>query len=345
MIPPQGYCSIKRACGRGPTPERKDEVTVITLSDVQQARERIAPYILRTPLLRVPALDEDLGCQVYLKDEGLQLTGSFKIRGATNCMLSLTDEQRKCGVVAASSGNHAQGVACAARRLGVDAVIVMPTDVNPVKLAGVQAYGARTELVGTLGSQRLARARELVEQEGRTEIHPYADPYVAAGQGTLGLEIMEDLPDVDAVVVPIGGGGLISGVSTAVKGLRPQTHTIGVEPAGAPRYAASRAAGRPVKLDHVDTIADGTRTDAAVQVNFEMIQARVDELVAAEDPDILRAMQLLVRKGKVVAEPSSVMGLAAALAGRLDVRREDKVVFVLSGANNDLSLLARCLTL
>lgn len=317
---------------------------MITLSDVLAARERIAPHVLRTPLLRVPDLDPVLGCQVYLKHEGFQMTGSFKLRGATHCMLALSREQRDRGVVAASSGNHAQGVACAARRLGVDAVIVMPTDVNPAKLAGVEQYGARIELVGTLSSQRLARARELVEEEGRTDIHPYADPYVAAGQGTLALEVVDDLPDLDAIVVPVGGGGLISGVATAVKGLRPECKTIGVEPQGAPRYGMSRKEGRPVKLDKVSTIADGTRTDAANPGNFEMIEQVVDELVAVRDEDIRRAMKLLCAEAKIVVEPSSVMGVAAALAGQLPVRPEDKVVFVLSGGNNDLKLLAQILS-
>ncbi|MEG1774404.1 MAG: pyridoxal-phosphate dependent enzyme, partial [Oscillospiraceae bacterium] len=177
---------------------------VLSFAEVEAARERISPYILRTPLLRVPALDAVLGCEVYLKPENLQYTGSFKLRGATNRLLAMTEEQRRCGVVAASSGNHAQGVACAAKRLGVDAVIIMPTNCNPVKLAGVKAFGATVLLVGTLSSQREERAAELVEREGRTSVPPFADPYVAAGQGTIGLEILEDCAELDTVVVPIG---------------------------------------------------------------------------------------------------------------------------------------------
>ena len=216
---------------------------MISLPDVKDAQARIAPYVVRTPLLRIPALDAPLGCQVYLKFEGFQVMGAFKIRGAMNKALALTPQQRSHGLVCASSGNHAQGVACAAQRLGVRSVIVMPTNANPVKLAGVKSFGGEVELVGTLSSQREARAEELSRVEGMVNIHPYADPYVAAGQGTIGLEIVADLPDAAAVAVPIGGGGLISGVATAVKGLAPNIRTIGVEPAGAPRYGKSRAAG------------------------------------------------------------------------------------------------------
>jgi len=316
---------------------------MIQLQDVQAAQRRIAPYIVRTPLLRIPALDGPLGCQVYLKFEGFQITGAFKIRGAMNKALSLTSEELSKGLVCASSGNHAQGVACAAQRLGTRSVIVMPTNANPVKLAGVKAFGGQVELVGTLSSQREARAQELVEQEGMVNVHPYADPYVAAGQGTMGLEILEDLPDVAAVAVPMGGGGMISGISTAIKGLAPQVKTIGVEPAGAPRYSRSRAAGRPVKLDHVDTIADGTRTDHANPDNFAMIQARVDELCTVEDPYIRKAMALLMTRAKLTVEPSGTLPVAAALAGTLPVKAEDKVVFVLSGGNVDPALAAEIL--
>ena len=317
---------------------------MLTLQDVQAARRRIAPYIVRTPLLRIPALDGELGCQVYLKFEGFQVMGAFKIRGAMNKALSLSPEELGRGLVCASSGNHAQGVACAARRLGARAVIVMPTNANPVKLAGVKALGGQVELVGTLSSQREARAAELVEREGMVNVHPYADPCVAAGQGTIGLEILEDLPDAAAVVCPIGGGGLISGVATAVKGLSPQVKTIGVEPAGAPRYSQSRAAGRPVRLEKVDTIADGTRTDHADPNNFSVIEARVDTLCTVEDEVLRRAMVLLMTKAKLTAEPSGALPVAAALAGGLPVSKEDKVVFVLSGGNIDPALAARLLS-
>lgn len=317
---------------------------MLSLQDIQAARNRISPYIVRTPLLRIPALDEALGCEVYLKFEGFQVMGAFKIRGAMNKALSLSPEELKRGLVCASSGNHAQGVACAAQRLGTRAVIVMPIDANPVKLAGVKSFGGQVELVGTLSSQREARAQQLVAEEGMVNIHPYADPYVAAGQGTIGLEILEDLPDVAAVATPIGGGGLLSGVATAVKGLSPQVRTIGVEPAGAPRYSKSREAGAPVALEQVDTIADGTRTDHANPANFEMIEARVDALCTVEDGHIRRAMKLLLEKAKLTVEPSGALPVAAALAGALPVRSGEKVVFVLSGGNIDPALAAQILT-
>ena len=316
---------------------------MIEYRDVQAARARIAPHIVRTPLLRVPALDEALGCQVYLKHEGFQTIGAFKLRGALNKALSLSEEELGRGLVCASSGNHAQGVAYAAHKLGAQAVIVMPTNANPVKLAGVQRWGGQVELVGTLSSQREERAAQLVREQGMVEIHPYADPFVAAGQGTLALEVLEDLPDASLIAAPIGGGGLISGIATTVKGAAPQVRTVGVEPAGAPRYTRSRAEGRPVQLESVQTIADGTRTDHANPDNFAVIQARVDELYAVEDRWIEEAMRLLMTAAKVIAEPSSALPVAAALCGALPVRPEDKAVFVLSGGNADPALLARLL--
>lgn len=316
---------------------------MIEYRDVQAAQARIASHIIRTPLLRVPALDEALGCQVYLKHEGFQAIGAFKIRGALNKALSLSEEELGRGLVCASSGNHAQGVAYAAHKLGAQAVIVMPTNANPVKLAGVQRWGGQVELVGTLSSQREERAAQLVREQGMVEIHPYADPFVAAGQGTLALEVLEDLPDASLIAAPIGGGGLISGIATAVKGAAPQVRTVGVEPTGAPRYTRSRAEGRPVQLESVQTIADGTRTDHANPDNFAVIQARVDELYTVEDRWIEEAMRLLMTAAKVIAEPSSVLPVAAALCGALPVRPEDKAVFVLSGGNADPALLARLL--
>jgi len=260
-----------------------------------------------------------------------------------NKALSLSPEELQRGLVCASSGNHAQGVACAAQRLGTRSVIVMPTNAPAVKVDGVRSFGGEIEFVGTLSSQREARANELAEQEGMINIHPYADPYVAAGQGTIGLEVLEDLPDADAVACPIGGGGLISGVSTAVKGLAPQVKTIGVEPAGAPRYSVSRAAGKPMELDKVDTIADGTRTDHANPDNFEMIEARVDALCRVDDSYIRQAMKLLMEKAKLTVEPSGSLPVAAALAGVLPVEQGQKVVFVLSGGNVDPKLAAELL--
>ena len=316
---------------------------MLTYNDVLAARERIAPYVLHTPLLRVPALDGALGCTVYIKPESLQKTGSFKLRGAANAILALTDGQKARGVVACSSGNHAQGVACAAQLLGIDAVIVMPENANPVKLSGTRAYGAQIVLAGTLASERDAEASEIMERDGRVLIHPYADDFVKAGQGTMALEILDDEPEMDVIVTPVGGGGMISGVATAAKGRKPDIRVIGIEPAGAPRYRLSREAREPIALSRVDTIADGTRTDHADPGNYQIIERLVDELVSVTDDEIRAAMCLTASAAKLIAEPSSSMPVAAALAGKLPVRPEDKVCFVISGGNVDPALLKHVL--
>lgn len=313
---------------------------MLVLQDIMDAQNRIAPCIVRTPLLRVPALDTPLGCQVYLKYEGFQIMGAFKIRGAINKALTLTPDQLKCGLVCSSSGNHAQGVACTARRLGSKALVIMPADVNSVKLAGIAAFGGNTELMNASSSVRQARAEQLSREMGMVNIHAYADPWVAAGQGTIGLEITADLPDTAAVVVPIGGGGLIGGIATAVKGTSSYAKMIGIEPAGAPRYGQSRKASHPVVLDSTDTIADATRTDKAHPFNFEIIEDKVDQLCTVEDASILKAMKLLLDKAKLVAEPSSAMPVAAALEGKLSVGYKDKVVFVITSGNADPALIA-----
>lgn len=318
---------------------------MITYQSVLEAKKRIEGHVIRTPLLRIPALDKKLGCKVYLKPENLQYTGSFKLRGASNKLLALTDEERKRGVVCASSGNHAQGVACAANRLGIDAIIVMPTNCNRIKLQGVESFGAKTILVGTKSSEREDKAKELVKEEGKTLVPPYDDDYVRAGQGTIGIEILEDEPDMDVIVVPIGGGGLISGVSTAVKAIKPTITVIGAEPKGASRYGLSRKENKLVWLDLVNTIADGTRTDRANKTSFNIIQSLVDELVTATDDSIRIAMKEVVANAKIIAEPSSVLGIAATIENNCRFKSTDKVCFVISGGNNDLELLSQVITI
>ena len=314
---------------------------MITFDDIIQAQESIAPYIIKTPLLRVKVLDAYIGAEVYLKPENLQSTGSFKLRGATNKLLSLTAEERAKGVVTASSGNHAQGVACAAQRLGVNALIVMPTNANPAKLEGARAFGATVIQCGTTGTQREEKMSEIITAEGRIMVHAFDDPYVMAGQGTIGLEIMADQPDMDVIVVPVGGGGLISGVATAAKNIKPDIRIIGMEPTAVNRYAVSRQEGHPVSVEMKQTIADGTRTDMAHQFNFEHIEALVDELVAIEDEWIEKGMRGIILKAKIIAEPSSSMGVGAALAGKLRLKPTDKVCFVISGGNVDPKQVGR----
>lgn len=313
---------------------------MITLQDVQKAQERISPHIIRTPLLRVPALDEYLNCKVYIKPENLQHTGSFKLRGAMNRLLVLSDEEKQYGVVSASSGNHAQGVAYSSQLLGIKATIVMPENCNPVKAKNVKEFGSDLVLHGQLSSERDNKAKEIAKKEKRTEVHPFADDYVKAGQGTIALEILEDEPDMDIIVAPIGGGGLISGISIGAKSINPNITIIGVEPEGANRYSESLKAGEPVKLNKVDTIADGTRTDAANPSNFEIIKKYVDTVTTADDEDIKNAMKLVLEKAKIVVEPSSSLVIAAASKKSFKVKEDDKVCFVISGGNNDLKLLA-----
>lgn len=311
---------------------------MIALKDIIEAQQRLDGRIARTPLLRVPALDELAGCKVFVKAENLQLTGSFKIRGATNSLLLLTEEQKRCGIVTASSGNHAKAVCYAAQQLGLDVCVVMPQHPNPAKLEAIRALGATVLFAGTASSERAAKAREL-QQAGRVLVHSHADETVIAGQGTIGLEILEDCPSIDTIVVPIGGGGLISGIATAVKHRSSQTRIVGVEPAGAPRYTKSLQAGHPITLEHVDTIADGTRCDHADAGNYQRIKELVDEIGLVDEQAIKAAMRACIEHAKIVAEPSSCLPLACAMGNSLSFRRDEQVCFVVTGGNNDFGLL------
>ena len=316
---------------------------MLTLDRIIEARERTAPYILKTPLIRVTALDDVMKCRVYCKLECTQITGSFKFRGAMNGMLCLSPKERENGVVCTSSGNHAQGVAYAAKLLGVDAKVVMPTNCNPLKLENVKKHGASAVLVDVM--LRDQAAEQIIKDEGRTMLHAFADTNVKAGQGIAGLEIVEDLPDLDAVVVPIGGGGLISGIGTAVKALAPSAKVFGIENIETPRYTNCIKLGKLQDLDKVgETICDGTRGHHADQESYSVILSVVDEILLAEDKWVKPAMKAVISKGHIVAEPSSCMGMAVALAGKLPVKPSDKVVFVLSGGNCDLKLLAEIIS-
>lgn len=312
----------------------------LSLKHIEEARERIKPFILKTPLLRIPALDEYLNCEVYLKPENLQITGSFKLRGATNKLESLTQEEKDSGVIAASSGNHGQAVAYAARNLGIKATIVMPEDVNPVKLENCKKYGAETILAGKIPSIREAKMVELIEERKMIGVHSYADIFVKAGQGTMSLEILEDEPDMDIIVVPIGGGGMISGIAVGAKELKPSIKIIGIEPKTANRYTESLKANKAVQVTNINTIADGTRTDIANPEVFETVKEYVDKLILVEDNEIRDAMKLIISKAKIVAEPSSSMGVAAALNNKIETDKNTKVCFIISGGNNDLNFLS-----
>ena len=258
-------------------------------------------------------------------------------------MLCLSEEERAKGIVCTSSGNHAQAVAYSGRRMGVDVKVVMPTTCSPIKLFNVKAYGATAVLVDV--KDREQEAEKIIKAENRVMLHPFADITVKAGQGTIGLELLEDEPDLDAIVVPMGGGGLISGISTAVKSLKPSTRIYGVENRVSARHTNCKKYGRAVDLEIVgDTIADGTRGNHVDQESYDIIAQLVDNILLADDQWIRPTMRAVIEKAHVVAEPSSCMGLSMALKKELPVQPTDKVAFVLSGGNCDLNLLAEVIT-
>jgi len=312
---------------------------MVTLQALQQAREKLNPYIIKTPVLRMALLDALMGCKVYLKLENIQRTNSFKIRGALNKMLSMGSEELKNGVVAASSGNHGKGVAFVARQLGVKATIVVPDTTPGIKVEGIRSYGA--EIVKCPYEKRHEVAGQLSRDHGYALIHPYDDEAIIAGQGTIGLELMEQLPDVDKVVVPIGGGGLIGGIASAVKLLAPHVQVIGVEPACMPRYTRSLEAGKRVLLEPAHSIADAILTLQPGAANFPIVQKYVDHVVTVTEEEIPSGSVELLRTGKILAEFSSAIVLAAALHGRLPVSAEDRVCFVISGGNVDPADITR----
>jgi threonine dehydratase len=308
-----------------------------TLADIRAAAAVLRGVAVRTPLLPAP----DLGPGVWLKPEMLQRGGSFKLRGAYSFCAALAPEARARGLVAPSSGNHAQAVAISARLFGVPATVVMPVDVTPAKRAGVERLGARIELAGTTTRHRMERALEMVAAEGQTLVPPYDHPTIVAGQGTLGLEIAEDLPDLHTVVVPVGGGGLSAGVATAVKLLRPGARVVAVEPAGAPKLTRALAAGSPVELERTASLADGLLAVRIGTVPFDHHRAFVDRVVTVDDAAIRRAMRLLLDRAKLVAEPSGAVTVAALMEGAVPV--EGPTALVLSGGNVEWSDLGRIL--
>ena len=305
--------------------------TLITLDDLRAAAARIAPVAVRTPLLPFDAASERLGAEIWLKPEMLQRGGAFKFRGAYNFLARLSAEERARGVVAPSSGNHAQAVALAARLFGVKAVVVMPTTVTPAKRGGAERLGARIELAGTTTQDRMDRAVELVEREGLTMVPPYDHAWIIAGQGTAGLEIADDMPDVETVIVPVGGGGLSAGLAAAIKLRAPTARVIGVEPANAPKLSRAREAGKPVRIHSTAGLADGLLAVEIGALTFAHHQAYVDDVVQVEDPALRCAMRLLLDRMKLVAEPSGAITVAALMEGL--VRPLGKTVAVLSGGN------------
>ena len=313
---------------------------MISLSDIQQARERLTGVAVQTRLIPL----QHNGNTLYLKPENLQPIGAFKIRGAYNKIASLTPEERARGVIAYSSGNHAQGVAYAARALNSRAVIVMPRMAPAVKREATEALGAEVVYVGPSGVERMTKAEELAAKHGYTMIPPYDDEQIIAGQGTLGLEIIEDLPNVDLVLVPVGGGGVISGIATAVKSLKPHVKVIGVEPELAADAQASLRAGEIVKLPAEQvaaTAADGLRAMYVGTITFEHIRRYVDDIVTVSEKEITETVRILARNPQTVAEPSGAVAPAVWLFHRDSLPTSNAAVALISGGNIDPEMLER----
>jgi threonine dehydratase len=312
---------------------------MIDVADVREARERVRETARHTPLDYSHTFSEMTGAEVHLKLENFQRTGSFKIRGAANRIETLSASQREAGVVTASAGNHAQGVALAATRSGVDARIVMPEHAPISKIKATRGYGAEVVLHGADYNEAAEHAHEIERAAGRTYVHAFDDEAVMAGQGTIGLEIVEDCPAVDTVVVPIGGGGLISGIATAIKAERPGARVVGVQAEGASSVAPSLEKGEIHELDGVDTIADGIATRRVGDKTFEVIRERVDEVVTVADADIAMAITYLLERSKTLVEGAGAVSLAALLSGAIDHDDGEVIVPALCGGNIDLNTL------
>ncbi len=311
-----------------------------TIQDIHEARERLKPHIRHTPILRAEKIEKAVGCQLYLKPETLQITGAFKIRGALNKALSLPREAIANGLIATSSGNHAQGIAYAARMLGVKAIIVVPVTTPKIKIENTKALGAEVILFDGDTAARWKKVCEIAEENKYAAVHGFEDPLVMAGQGTIGCEILEDLEDVDTVIVPLGGGGLISGIATAIKETKPSVRVIGAEPALTPKYYHSRINKERTSLPLKNTIADGLRISVPGQNPYPIIEKYVDEIVLVEDEHIIAGMRALAKDAKLIAEPAASIGIGALLAGAIKVKPDEKVCVVLTGGNWDLCDLA-----
>ncbi|HJT15817.1 MAG TPA: threonine ammonia-lyase [Thermoanaerobaculia bacterium] len=310
----------------------------LTLDDFKKVRARIAPHIKHTPLLTSRQLSEATGYDVRLKAEIFQRGGSYKIRGPLNKLSQMPEEQRRRGIVCSSAGNHAQGVALAAKIHGIRAVVCMAENATPSKIAATKGYGAEVVLHGTIWDEANEKAKELVRTEGLTYVHPFDDEQLIAGQGTLGLEIVQDWPEIDAVIVPIGGGGLISGVSMAVKSHNPKIRVIGVESSDGPAMKMSVEAGSLQTID-CKTIIDGLRVRRAGEINFSVVQRFVDEIVALPDRDIFEAMIWIMERCKLVVEGAAAAPVAALLHGLIKMPPGSRVACVLSGGNVNLDQL------
>ena len=302
-----------------------------------KAKEKLSKVLLKTSLIHSPIFSKEAGNEVYIKPENLQKTGSFKIRGAYNKITNLNDEEKKKGVIASSAGNHAQGVAYGAKESGIKAVIVMPKSTPLIKVESTKQYGAEVVLHGDVYDDAFKKAKELEEKEGYIFVHPFDDEDVIHGQGTIALEILEELPETDIILVPIGGGGLISGIACAAKILKPEIKIIGVEPEGAASAYEAIKEDKVVELKEANTIADGTAVKKIGNITFEYIKKYVDEIITVSDYELMESFLLLVEKHKIIAENSGILSLAALKKLK---EKNKKVVSVVSGGNIDVLMIS-----
>ena len=307
------------------------------IQDFITAKEKLSKVLLKTGLIHSPIFSKEAGNEVYIKPENLQKTGSFKIRGAYNKITNLSDEEKKKGVIASSAGNHAQGVAYGAKESGIKAVIVMPKSTPLIKVESTKQYGAEVVLHGDVYDDAFKKAKELEEKEGYIFVHPFDDEDVIYGQGTIALEILEELPETDIILVPIGGGGLISGIACAAKILKPEIKIIGVEPDGAASAYEAIKEDKVVELKEANTIADGTAVKKIGNTTFEYIKKYVDEIITVSDYELMEAFLLLVEKHKIIAENSGILSLAALKKLK---EKNKKVVSVVSGGNIDVLMIS-----
>ncbi|HEY8325827.1 MAG TPA: pyridoxal-phosphate dependent enzyme [Ktedonobacterales bacterium] len=304
----------------------------ITLDDVRAAAERLRGVAHRTPVMRATGLDDAAGAQVWLKCEQFQRAGAFKFRGAYNKIANLSDEQRKRGVIAFSSGNHAQAVALCGKLFGAPTVICMPTDAPSVKVEATAGYGAEIVRYDRMTQDREAVARQIGEERGLTLVPPYNDPLIMAGAGTAALELLEDQPDLEVIATPVGGGGLVSGTSVAARGVGKGVHVIGVETEAANHAYLSKHSGERVTIAPPDTIADGIRTVALGQLTWPVVRELVDDVVLVSDEEVKATMRFLLMRLKIVAEPTGAVAVAAAMTGKLN-RFGRRIGVVISGGN------------
>lgn len=319
-------------------------MSVLTVKQIQEAYERIRRFIHRTTILTSGTLNEMTKRQIFMKAENFQKSGSFKIRGAMNFLLSMSDGERRKGVVTGSSGNHGQALALAGKILGVDVKVVVPKDASAAKVAAIEGYGAKLERFGTSSTERLNRAKQISMEEGRVFVPPFDHFWIMAGQGTVGLEVLEQVDEVDAVLVPCGGCGLIAGIATYVKEKQPNVKIYGVEPEKSNSTYLSLKAGHRVELSNIQTIADGLRTASPGELTFPIVQKYVEDVLLVSEKEIAQAVVFLLERCKVLVEPSGAVTVAAVMFEKLPLKHK-KIVVILSGGNVDTERLMEIFTM